>query len=90
MFLREDSSDVKNLKASYTAGPRASVPGLKADTPPTYARCPAHSPAMVPPKYLQRHKLSPELLLRSLLTQLFPSIVEKLGTELVSVWLKGL
>lgn len=63
---------------------------FKAHTLPTCARSPAHSPALVPPKYLQRHKLSPELLLRSLLTQLFPSIVEKLGTEVMRTWLKGL
>lgn len=29
MFLREDSSDVKNLKVSHTTGPRGSVPGLQ-------------------------------------------------------------
>lgn len=29
MFLREDSSDVKNLKSSHTTGPRGSVPGLE-------------------------------------------------------------
>lgn len=56
---------------------------FKAHTLPTVRACSAHSPAPVPPKYLQRHKLSSELLLCSLLTQLFPSIVEKLGTELM-------
>lgn len=96
MFLQEDSSDVKNLKASHTPGPRGSVPDLLGRYPAH--RCTqlhpqsysAHSHAPVPPKYLQLHKLSPELLLRSLLTQLFPSVVEKLRTEIVSAWLKGL
>lgn len=37
---------------------------------------------MAPPKHLQCHQLGPELLLRPLLTQLFPSIVEELGVEL--------
>lgn len=89
MFLPEDSSDVKNLQASHTAGPRGSVPGLQGPYSAHVCAqlcpqpCSAHSPALVPPKYLQRHKLSSELLLRSLLTQLFPSIVEKLGTELM-------
>lgn len=37
---------------------------------------------MAPPKHLQRQQLSLQLLLRALLTQLFTSIVEKLGVEL--------
>lgn len=46
-------------------------------------RAPAALPT-APPKYLQRYELSPELLLRSLLTPLFSSIVEKLETGPVS------
>lgn len=69
-----------------------SVPGLGSEAPPTQARGPAHShtPSPSPPVYLQCQELSPQLLLCSLLTQLFSSVVEKLGTELVSDWLLGL
>lgn len=90
MFLREDPKDVKNLRTPLC--PKARSRALGSDAPPRQARRPAHShtPPPAPPEYLQRHKLSPQLLLCSLLTQLFSSIVEKLGTELVSDWLMGL
>lgn len=92
MFLREDPSEVKNLQASHTAVPQAWSLAFGSDAPPTQARGPAHSqaPPTAPPTYLQCQKLSPQLLICSLLTQLFSSIVEKLGTERVSAWLTGL
>lgn len=44
---------------------------------------------MAPPKHLQRHQLGPELLLRPLLTQLFPSVVEELRVELCEGGVRG-
>lgn len=99
MFLRKNPSDIKNLQASHTAVslglvspplPGFQVPGFQVgcsthkSARPCPQPLPAHGPAQAPPKYLQCRKLSSQSLLCSLLTQLFSSIVEKLGTEFVS------